>query len=175
MLRNLIVRVLWVFLTIAPAFAQDADRISGAVVDPDHAAISRAMVTLLAPDGAELARTLTDRQGRFTFQKKCSAGCSVEIQLTGFQTRKLATPLPQPNIELAVAPVQESIVVTANRMEVPSSQVGATITIISREEITDKQSLMTSDLLQTVPGATVLRSGAVGATTSLFIRGGESD
>ena len=39
----------------------------------------------------------------------------------------------------------------------------------------ERQPLLLSELLQSVPGATINRSGAYGATTSLFLRGGESN
>jgi outer membrane cobalamin receptor len=78
-------------------------------------------------------------------------------------------------IELALAPVQESLVVSATRTETPTSQIGSTSTSIGANEIANRQLLMVSDLLQTIAGVMVNRSGAPGAITSLFVRGGESD
>ncbi|HWY71070.1 MAG TPA: TonB-dependent receptor [Terriglobales bacterium] len=155
--------------------AQVSNQISGQVVDPDHAAIPRATVRLLSPDRLETARVLTDQQGRFAFQQTCQGTCVVEVQLTGFQTRQLHTPLNTQEIQLGLAPIQEQIVVTANRTETPEIQLGSTSTTISHQDIVERQPLMLSDALHWVPGATVIRSGALGATTSLFIRGGESN
>jgi hypothetical protein len=47
--------------------AQVSNQLSGQVVDPDHAAIPRATIRLLSADGLEVARVLTDQQGRFFF------------------------------------------------------------------------------------------------------------
>ena len=155
--------------------AQVSNQLSGQVVDPDHATIPRATVRLLSADGSEIARVLTDQQGRFSFSQECPASCVVEVQLTGFQTRQVHTPLDMREIQLAVAPVREQIVVTANRTGTPEIQLGSTSTTITHEEILQRQPPALSDLLQSVPGAIVNRSGAYGATTSLFLRGGESN
>ena len=162
-------------LLAASLAAQVSNEISGQVVDPDHAAIPRATVRLLSADGAEIAHIRTDQQGRFAFQQICQGTCIVEVQLTGFQTRQLRTPLDTQEIQLSLAPVHEQIVVTANRTETPEIQLGSTSTTITRQEIIQRQPLLLSDLLQSVPGAIMNRSGAYGATTSLFLRGGESN
>src|SRR3546814_20786646 len=55
------------------------------------------------------------------------------------------------------------------------SQIGQSITIISQDEITARQSVTVVDLLRTVPGVTFTRNGGVGAATSVYIRGAESE
>jgi len=155
--------------------AQNANDISGQVVDPDHARIPRATVRLLSADGSEIARVLTDQQGRFRFPQTCPGSCMVEVQLTGFRSKQLPTPLDTHEIQLDLAPIEEQIVVTANRTETPQSQLGSTITTITHQEILERQPLLLSDLLESVPGAISNRSGSYGATTSLFLRGGESN
>ena len=57
-------------------FAQSPEPIHGVVVDPDHAAVPEATVRLVAADGSEVAHTLTDQQGRFSFSHECS-NCSL--------------------------------------------------------------------------------------------------
>src|SRR3546814_15586242 len=76
---------------------------------------------------------------------------------------------------LAQAAEGDQIVVTATRAEKPLSQIGQSITIISQDEITARQSVTVVDLLRTVPGVTFTRNGGVGAATSVYIRGSESD
>lgn len=148
--------------------------IHGIVIDPDRAAVPEGTVRLLTPDGVEVAHTFTDQQGKFSFSRECG-NCSVEVQLTGFKTKRVpATPESQV-IQLQLAPVQESIVVTPNRTETPASLVGSTTTVITKDEIDARQEATVSDLLQTVPGVTVNRSGGYGAVTSIFTRGGDSD
>src|SRR2546430_3496649 len=95
-----------IFLLGALACAQSSSPITGIVVDANHALVPRASVRLLSPDAKEVTRTLSDQRGRFTFDQACS-GCSIEIQLEGFETKKESLPLAQQEIVLPVAPVRE--------------------------------------------------------------------
>ena len=157
------------------SWAQLSAQISGTVVDPNRAEIPRATVRLLSANSQEVAHILSDQQGKFSFSQPCNDGCVVEVQLPGFEDKKVVVPLDEPEIKLELAPVREHLNVTANLTETPTEQVGSSITTISTKEIDDRQSLLLSDLLQTVPGATVNRSGGRGTVTSLFLRGGERD
>ncbi len=69
----------------------------------------------------------------------------------------------------------DTMVVTANRTANELRNVGSSITVISAEEIADRQVFSVSDLLMNVPGVDVLRSGGLGRITSVFIRGAPSD
>ncbi|MGQ0811061.1 MAG: TonB-dependent receptor plug domain-containing protein [Nitrospiraceae bacterium] len=73
-----------------------------------------------------------------------------------------------------VIPV-EPVVVTATRTEVPLSQVTASVTVITREQLEKRQFPYLRDVLRDVPGLTIVQTGSRGGTTSLFTRGGESD
>ncbi len=172
--RSVAVVLLCLFIHV-PVIAQESRPISGRVLDPTHVPVARASVRLLTSEQAEIARTLTDQQGHFSFPEHYSADCTVEVQLAGFRTQRVPASAENLVIELALAPVQESLVVSATRTETPTGQIGSTTTSISAREIAERQVVMVSDLLQTVAGATVNRSGAPGAITSLFVRGGESD
>jgi vitamin B12 transporter len=68
-----------------------------------------------------------------------------------------------------------AIVVTANRTPQPLSRVGQTITVIDLPELTRRQSQNIADVLRTIPGVTVARTGSIGGTASVFIRGADSD
>src|SRR5437867_130122 len=148
-------------------------KIAGTVLDPDHAAVPRTTVRLLKPDGAEVERTLTDSLGHFEFKQPCFVECRTEVRVAGFQTQ--TQPAGQKIIVLGLAPVQEKVVVTATRTETPTEQVGASVTVISGEQIEQQQQLLAGDVLRQVPGLTVVRSGGLGATTSVFSRGGNFD
>lgn len=69
----------------------------------------------------------------------------------------------------------EEVVVTATRSASDPSRVAESVTIITAEQARDSQKLVLSDLLTTVPGVTVSRTGGLGKQTSLFIRGAESE
>ena len=70
--------------------------------------------------------------------------------------------------------VHEIVVVTATGRETPESKVGATITVLDREQIERRHALSTIDLLRTIPGIVAVRSGGVGNLAGVFVRGGES-
>ena len=123
--KSICLLALIVLLASVVLLAQSPQPIHGLIVDPDHAAVPEATVRLLSPDGSESARTLTDRQGRFSFSNEC-ANCSLEIQLIGFRTRRVPATAESRLIQLQLAPVQEDIVVTPNRTETPASLVGST-------------------------------------------------
>src|SRR5437879_530099 len=64
--------------------------------------------------------------------------------------------------------IKESIVVTATGTEEPASKVGASVTVITSDDIEHRHALNTIDLLRTVPGVMAVRTGGIGNLTSLF-------
>ena len=68
-----------------------------------------------------------------------------------------------------------TIIVAANRDETPLSQVGQSVTIITADDIKRRQAVAVVDLLRTVPGVTFTRNGGIGTSTSVNIRGADSD
>jgi len=85
-------------------------------------------------------------------------------------------PAPAPDVAGAAAATAVSqVVVTANRAEMPASQVGQSVTVLTGPQIQQDQETSLSDILDRTPGVTVARYGGPGETTSVFIRGAESD
>lgn len=69
----------------------------------------------------------------------------------------------------------DEIVVTANRVPSPAETVGSSVTVITQEEIERRHETSVLDLLRTVPGLEVSRTGGPGAVASVFIRGANSN
>lgn len=69
----------------------------------------------------------------------------------------------------------DELVVTAFRTPTQLDAIGSAYTIITAEDIENRQALTVSDLLRTVPGIEIDRSGPVGTSTTLRMRGGESN
>ncbi len=67
------------------------------------------------------------------------------------------------------------VVVTAALTPLSVNDVAASVTIITAEEIRQKQARYLSDLLRDVPGFTVSQSGGPGAQTQVRVRGAESN
>ena len=66
-------------------------------------------------------------------------------------------------------------VVSASRVEVPSSQVGSSVTVITGEEMQERQIRVVADALRDVPGVSVNRTGPRGLFTQVRIRGNEGN
>lgn len=69
----------------------------------------------------------------------------------------------------------EDVVVTANRSPQAADRVGQSVTVLTTETIEANQTVAVADLLVRTPGVSLSRNGGVGSTTSLRIRGAESD
>src|ERR1700758_1125150 len=65
----------------------------------------------------------------------------------------------------------EPVVVSATRFDIPLDQSPATVSVISSEDIEQKQIQRVSDALREVPGLTVVQTGTAGQLTSVFMRG----
>jgi vitamin B12 transporter len=78
-------------------------------------------------------------------------------------------PAPAP-----VATYAEGVVVTATLDEEEAEEVPASVTVIGAEEIETRRTTEVADLLRTVPGLALARSGSPGKVTSLFVRGAAS-
>ncbi|NJS15516.1 MAG: TonB-dependent receptor [Sphingopyxis sp.] len=67
------------------------------------------------------------------------------------------------------------IVVTANRTPQPIERIGQSVTVIDAPELERRQTQTVADVLRTVPGVSIARNGGIGTSTSVFIRGADSD
>jgi vitamin B12 transporter len=159
-------------ITAATAMAADAV-VSGVVVDQGGQPLPRAFVRATTSTGVELTSTFTDDAGRFSV--RAAEGCRLQVSTSGFEPTTIdcrATPL---KVELRVAPIQETVVVSATRTEAPAGQVGVSVTAFTARDLDQRRAPLVSDLLRSTPGAMVVRAGGVGTVTSLFVRGGESN
>jgi vitamin B12 transporter len=68
----------------------------------------------------------------------------------------------------------EPLVVTANREPTPITQVGQSITVVTRDEIERVQAISATDVLARIPGVTVSQSGGFGQPASVFVRGADN-
>jgi vitamin B12 transporter len=71
--------------------------------------------------------------------------------------------------------VLEGLVVTASPTPRPLSDLATHVTVLRGDELRARGLVRVQDALRQVPGLTVVQGGGMGAATSLFLRGGESD
>jgi hypothetical protein len=108
----------------APSAAEDAQRpdlplISGVVLDSSGASIVGAQVTLLSADGKEVARTTTDKEGKFHFDQVPAGAYKIEAQADGFSGKKIDIKLggkaaPAVRVVLPVAGQNETVQVSGS-------------------------------------------------------------
>lgn len=77
----------------------------------------------------------------------------------------------QPAPAAALPPV----VVTATRTPTPLDRIASAMTVITGEEIERNQYRNLADALKSVPGLNVVQNGGIGKTTSVFMRGTNSN
>ena len=65
----------------------------------------------------------------------------------------------------------EQVVVSATRFDIPLDQSPATVSVITSENLEQKQIERVSDALREVPGLSVVQTGTAGQLTSVFMRG----
>ena len=77
------------------------------------------------------------------------------------------------NVVLEPEWVRESIVVTATGTPTPQAQTSAATSVLGPADLALRDDLVSE--LRLMPGTFVAQSGQMGAETSLFVRGGDSD
>jgi vitamin B12 transporter len=147
--------------------------VAGTVVDQSGRALPRAYVRAIDASSKEIAGAFADESGKFQLTVAVD-DCSVSATLTGFVPATVACSAQPLRLTLAVAPIQETVVVTATRTEAPAGQVGASVTTFTADDLERRRVPLVADLLRAAPGVQVIRTGAPGGVTSLFVRGGES-
>ena len=70
-----------------------------------------------------------------------------------------------------VAPV----IVSAVRTPTPADQVSQSVTVLDAATLRLRQTTVVADALATTPGLSVVRNGGVGQTTTVHIRGAETE
>ncbi|PYO01929.1 MAG: hypothetical protein DMD91_05825 [Candidatus Rokuibacteriota bacterium] len=69
--------------------------------------------------------------------------------------------------------VVDPIVVTATKVETPQSQIGATVTVVTEEELRTFNQDQFQEALRTVPGVQIERFGGLGKAATIRIRGSD--
>jgi vitamin B12 transporter len=88
----------------------------------------------------------------------------------------VATPLAGGPVSAETVPhTLPETVVTATRYAVPAETVGSSVTVVTGDQLRQKQTRFVSDALRDVPGVAINRSGTFGATTQVRIRGAEDN
>ncbi len=158
---------------------QSAIEVTGFVVDESGAGLPRAKLEFRDRGGSVIASTQTNTKGEFALSVP-EGSYIVDAMLAGFapllgQIVDVGPSPPPLMLTLRIPEVEHQIVVTATRTEAAVPQVGASMTILTREQLSRDGIATVAEALRKVPGLALVQSGGQGQLTSAFVRGGESD
>lgn len=91
------------------------------------------------------------------------------------ESRKEQGPQAQQPPAEALSSKLNEVIVTATKLEEPVSHTTHAVSVITHEEIEQRQTTDVLDQLRDVPGFNIATTGSRGGTTTLQSRGGESD
>ena len=171
-------RVLTLFLLAAFAVACPAASIRGVVTDASGAKVVGANVVLIS-GGKAVGTAVSTADGSFQILAGVEGRFFLVVNSSGF--RQLETPSfyagsldsVERNIVLEPQWVRQSIVVTATGTPTPQPQTSESTSVLGPLDLALRDDLTSA--LRLMPGSTVVQEGQLGAQTSLFIRGGNSD
>jgi vitamin B12 transporter len=155
-----------------------AASVHGVVTDASGAKVSGANVVLIS-HGTQASSAISAADGSFQiltgatgrFYLVVSAKSFRQIETPGFYAGQLDN--IERNVVLEPEWVRESIIVTATGTPTPQPQTSAATSVIGPVDLALRDDLVST--LRLMPGTFVVQTGQLGAQTSMFIRGGNSD
>ncbi len=171
-------RTLAVLLLAASAILCPAASVRGVVTDATGAKVTGANVILIS-GGKAVASAISTADGSFQILAGVEGRFFLVVNAKSF--RQLETPsfyagrLDSVERNLVLEPewVRESIVVTATGTPTPQSQTSAATSVLAPPDLALRSDLTSA--LRLMPGTVVAQDGQLGAQSSLFVRGGDSD
>jgi outer membrane cobalamin receptor len=154
--------------------------LSGRVTDASGYTVAGVKITAQPENAvAPVASTSSATDGTYTlmlspghyrirFERSAFVPHEIFLSLADADTRSL-------DVKLEIAQVSENVVVTANAQPLELSQTPAPVDVVTRDEIHRRQLVSLADALQTLPGATIARTGREGGLTTFFLDGGNSN
>ncbi len=143
--------------------------VRGVVSDPSNRPIEGARVS------CGDTSTKTDERGQFSLEAT-APGCMLTIAKVGFLgVTETASPDAEGKFELSLAPRSERVVVSATRSPILLEEAGVSASVITEQDLGQRQYPMVLDLLREVPGLSIMKTNRAGGQTSLFTRGGSSN
>jgi outer membrane receptor protein involved in Fe transport len=149
-----------VLLLAVPVHAQTGS-VSGTVVDETGGLVPGATVVLVGAGGRQT--TISGARGEYSFGNLAPGTYDIIVSLVGFgqATRTgvvvASSAVQVPPIEIAVARLGETVVVSAARVETALVDAPATMSVLGPQVLTTSPAQNYGDLLRTVPGTNVVQ------------------
>ena len=165
-----------------PAQTPEASRgaaIHGTVYDPDGRAVPNVDVILFKALTVSSQRR-TDSGGEFRFGGLDAGDYTLVANVAGFSSISSDLKLAQgsdvlSDLHLKLSAAEDQVVVSASLGGALGPEVGSSVTVVSSNDIANEGLETVADALRNVEGVAINRTGQMGAVTSAFIRGGNSN
>ena len=164
-------------MEVTPVAAQEAIILSGTVTDTSAAALPGATVQAIRGNRAT-ADTKTLPDGTYRLQLPAAGAYRVVAQIEGFAASAVSLEVSAnatQSFQLEVAPLNDTVVVTASRTPESRATVTESLSIFTADDIQALGSPSLAEVVQQIPGLNIASPGREGSMASLFSRGGESD
>lgn len=164
----------------ASVFCQSTATLQGSVKDAQGNAVQGAAVRLFRQDSAAADRAISGDDGAFTLNRLSADTAILQVDKQGFRTSATTIDLKlnetaKFDIVLDVAGVSDSVLVTAAGVPQKLDEISKAVSVVSTEELKNRNEYSLSDVLRTVPGLIVTNGGGPGQNTSMRIRGLRAD
>ena len=149
--------------SVAASVAAQTATLSGTVIDPSGAALPGAEVQLTGPTNQS---TTSGPRGDYTFRNLPNGTFQVTVKLSGFATTirndvtVAGTSVEVPPITLALATLNDVVVVTATKAESALLDAPATMSVVTSETLASTPATNYADLLRSVPGMNAIQTSA---------------
>ena len=180
MFRSLVRTFSFFFLLLFCASLAFADALHGRVLDPQKQPVRGAKVLVLRGNVVVLTAT-TASDGTFGPLQLPAGEYDLDVAAPGLggAPRHITITSGKQTIDvtldLVVRAMTDSVVVSAAQVDQPLSRVPDSVTVVDRQDLEARQIDSVADAVRLAPGMAVVASGAPGAVTSFFPRGGNSN
>lgn len=184
LLSKIVLLACWfVICGAAPAQNSPTATITGVVTDATGRPVSGARVFATrtgSPQGTPpIAETVSQDDGSF---KMTLASGNYRIAVTRETFARVEKEVNLAageefawKVRLEIEPLSASVIVTAQVTPVAATSTPAQVSVVTRQEIEQREVVMLPDLLSTLPGFSLARTGREGGQATLFLDGGNSN
>jgi len=181
--RFVISLTICVFFLSGTVFAQSPGVLTGIITDATHRPISGVQVAVLARGSSHslspAVETNTADDGRFKLDVP-PGEYQLIITKDGFTKVESdftmqSNPRMEINRQLEIAPLSASVVVTAQSFPVETTSTATRVDVLTHWQIEARETISVSDLLSTLPGFSLSRTGREGGQATIFLDGANSN
>ncbi|WP_031499424.1 TonB-dependent receptor [Bryobacter aggregatus] len=148
----------------------------GLVHDAQNRPVDGAALTLFSDRGSSPLASTRTQNGNFRLIGEASKAYFVEVSADGFRKMLLpVSPGTQIDLQLEVAGVDQHVFVTAEALAQSFDQVSKAATLITSEEIAQRNEYSLSETLRDTPGVLIRNLGGPGQSTTIRVRGLRAD